>query len=439
MARIRAATAACVMLLAWVAAEAQQPANPGPLSLEQAMRTALQMRPTMEAAQAGVDAARAAVARSRSRTLPSAELYWDWSTRQNLARPINVPGGTLVSGGGRTDARDAGISVGLTLYDSTTRPAVRQARAAARAARHRLEDTRRELTMSVAQLYLTALGQEQLAEVAASAVLAAQRHLQLVDATIEAGTAAAADRYPVQVQLAQARLNAATAESALARTLADLRATIGLPPGPPLKLSERLAQTEVRGEVEDLIAQALATRPDVLAQREDVQTRRWSLKLARAQAGLSCSVTAQGDWGRHTGVTGESWVLGTGVSYPLFDRGAQAEVCAAEADYRSAQAQLAELELAVRREVEQEYLRLNEAAERINAARVSEESARSNLEAAEARYREGVAIVIEVTDADQSLREAQADRVQALYDHNLAHVRLMNAMGLDLLEVLGGE
>ena len=52
------------MLLAWVAAEAQQPANPGPLSLEQAMRTALQMRPTMEAAQAGVDAARAAVARA---------------------------------------------------------------------------------------------------------------------------------------------------------------------------------------------------------------------------------------------------------------------------------------------------------------------------------------------------------------------------------------
>lgn len=418
---------------------AQPPPEPGPLSLVDAMRLALELRPTVTAAEAGVEAARAAVVRARSRNWPVAEAYWDWSTRQSLARPVTVGGGTIQTGGGRSDSRSAGVGLSLTLFDSTTRSSVRQARASAEASEYRLEDTRHELALSVARLYLTALGQEQLAEVAASAVLSAERQLELVNANVQAGTAAEADRYPVQVQLARARLNATAAESALSQTLADLRVTMGLPPGPPLKLSERLVQAQVQGETNELVEVALVQRPDVLAQRAGLVASRWSLNLARAQAGLSYSVTAQADYGRYTGVTGESWGVGAGVSYPLFDPGARADVDGAEASYLAAQAQLAEVELGMRREVEQQHMALAEAAERIVAAEATEESARVSLEAAEARYAAQVAIVLEVTDADQALREAQAGRIQALYDYNLAHVSLMNAVGMDLLQALGAQ
>lgn len=430
----------CAALLALMGtAVAQPPPEPGPLSLADAMRLALQLRPSITAAQAGVEAAQAAMARVRARNLPTAEAYWDWSTRQSLARTISIGGGTIQSGGGRSDSRDLGLSLAVTLYDSTTRPSLAQARASAQAAEYRLEDARRELALNVARLYLTALGQEQLAEVAASALLSAQRQLEMVEATIAAGTAAAADRFPVQAQLARARLNATAAESALSQVLADLRATLGLPPGPPLQLSDRLAQVQVPGETADLVAQALQTRPDVLAQRAAVEASRWSLRVAQAQAGLAYSVTAQGDYGRHNDNTGEAWSVGAGVSYPLFDPGARAEVRAAEANYLAAQAQLAELELSVRREVEQQHLALAEAAERIVAAQAAEESARASLEAAEARYAAQVAIILEVTNADQALREAQASRVQALYDYNLAQITLMSAIGVDLLQALGAS
>lgn len=434
-----AASLMVALLTAMFASSLAIAQEPGPISMSDAMRMALELRPTVEAAQAGVDVARASVDRSRARNLPTVEGYWDWQTRQSLARPVVVGGSTLQSGGGRSDTRNAGVSVNLTLYDSATRPALNQAKASAEAAGHRLEDTRHQLILNVARLYLTALGQEQLAEVAATAVMSAEQHLALVDASVAAGVAAQADAYPLQVQLAQAKLQAVATESALAQVLADLRVTMGLPAGPPLKLSERLMQIESPGDADTLLETALTQRPDVAAEHASLRASRWALRSARESAGLSYALTTQGDYGRHTGVTGESWSLSAGVSLPIFSGQARASVDSAEASLRSAEAQLAELELSVRREIEQQYLALAEAGERIIVAQTGEDSARVSLAAAEARYAEGLAIVIEITDADQSLREAQASRVQALYDYNLAHTKLLNAVGADLLQVMGAQ
>ena len=64
-------------------------------------------------------------------------------------------------------------------------------------------------------------------------------------------------------------------------------------------------------------------------------------------------------------MTGESWSVSAGVSLPIFNGQARASVDGAEANLRSAEAQMAELELSVRREIEQQYLALAEAGERI--------------------------------------------------------------------------
>jgi len=330
------------------------------------------------------------------------------------------------------------VSVSLTLWDSTTSSSIAQAEASAEAAGYRVEELHRTLLQSVASLYLGALGQEQLAEVAGSAVMASLRHLDLVQARIDAGTAAAADRLPIEVELAQARLQATQAESALSQTLADLRATIGLPSGPPLKLSETLTPVPEEKSLDELLEQ-IPERPDVQQQEAQVQAQWWAVKLAEQNASLSYSVTAQGDYGRHTGVQGETWRLGAGVTYPLYSRGARADVTSARASLTSVQAQLAELELQARRQIEQAYLALTAAREQITAAEVAEQNARMNLEAAEARYAEGVAMIIEVTDAEQSLRSAEAARVRAVYEYSLAHVQLLTAVGADLLQSLGAQ
>jgi outer membrane protein len=78
------------------------------------------------------------------------------------------------------------------------------------------------------------------------------------------------------------------------------------------------------------------------------------------------------------------------------------------------------LELQVRLEVEQAYIALVEAAERITATEKAVESARENLRLAQGRYDAGVGTILDLTEAQLALTNAEADQVRALTDHKLA-------------------
>jgi len=409
------------------------------LTLADCMRIAAELRPRLDAARADAAASEAAVRGQESRRWPTLGAAWDWRTNQTLARPITLAGGILSSQSQRRTTQEASLALDLTFYQTGTREGIRQARASAEAARERVEDTKRVLFEDVAVLYYTALANEAMAQVTVSAVVSARRHLALVDARIELGTAAAAERLPIEVELAQAQLRALQAENALRQSLADLRAAMGLPAGPPLRLLGSLDSPPVEADLEVLWQRAVEERQDLGASRASVRSREWAVRMAKIDAGLSLSMLGHAEYGRYTGVTGESWWLGVGASLPVFSGQARADVDAAQAGLASVRASLADAELQVRAEVEQAYLALQDAAERTVQAGKSQDSATLSLQAAEGRYAEEAGAIIEVTDAEQSLREAQADYVQARYDHNIARVRLRSAAGENLLEALGAS
>ena len=88
----------------------------------------------------------------------------------------------------------------------------------------------------------------------------------------------------------------------------------------------------------------------------------------------------------------------------------QALIETARANYES-------IELQVRLEVEQAYIAVVEAAERIGATEKAIESARENLRLAQGRYDAGVGTILELTEAQLSLSNAEADNVRALTDY----------------------
>jgi outer membrane protein len=79
--------------------------------------------------------------------------------------------------------------------------------------------------------------------------------------------------------------------------------------------------------------------------------------------------------------------------------------------------------------VEQSYLNLGEAEERIGAAQKAVESAGENYQLARGRFDAGVANIIELTDAQLALTQAQSDEAQALSDYRIAIARLERALG----------
>jgi outer membrane protein TolC len=81
-------------------------------------------------------------------------------------------------------------------------------------------------------------------------------------------------------------------------------------------------------------------------------------------------------------------------------------------------------------EVQQAYLNLQDAEERIPTAELAVRQTEENLDIANGRYAAGVGNPIEVTDAQVAYTNAKTSYIQALYDYKVAQASLEKAMGV---------
>ena len=79
--------------------------------------------------------------------------------------------------------------------------------------------------------------------------------------------------------------------------------------------------------------------------------------------------------------------------------------------------------------MEEAFLNLVEAGERIRANEAQTKSAKENLDLANGRYQVGVGSIIEITEAQVINTRAQTDHIRSIYDHKVAEARLARAMG----------
>lgn len=406
---------------------AQEAAIPdGPLTLQQCIDIAWARHPDIAIAQMSVQSARANARQQAAQLYPSVDL--DWSAR--ASRSLNAV---------RSTERSAGVSVSYTLYESGLRERIKRSRIQAEASDYGIADARRLLAYEVTTAYYDVLAAHEYSGVTMEALSNAERHREIVQAKIDEGIAAVADIKPIDVEVANARLDAVRSETDLRVSIAGLRALLSLPPQTVISLAGTLGVGAYQGDVVELLDIASENRPDIAQQRLGVTAARYSVKATEATAGLSLDATIGGDWGRYTGDTGESWQASIGASYPLFDAGAsRASVIAARADAETTRLQLDAKMLTMQSEVEQAHARLEQAAETIAAAQKSREEAETNLRIAEAKYTEGLAIVIEVTDAQTALTSARYNEVTARYDYATSIATLEKAIGT-ALETAAGD
>jgi outer membrane protein TolC len=128
--------------------------------------------------------------------------------------------------------------------------------------------------------------------------------------------------------------------------------------------------------------------------------------------------------------SGNEWQVGLSLNWSIFDGGGKiARYKEAKANLEASQARVRDTELQVWQSVEQSYLNLGEAEERIGAARKAVESAEENYQLARGRFDAGVANIIELTDAQLALTQAQSTEAQALSDYRVAIANLERSLG----------
>lgn len=182
-------------------------------------------------------------------------------------------------------------------------------------------------------------------------------------------------------------------------------------------------------------AALLTQRPDVFQAEREVAAASAEVGTARADRfpRLSLSGSIATGWIRAGGGTtdAQTWSIGPlGVTLPIFDAGRRAaNEDAASARYDEAVSLYAARVRQAVREVEEALVSLDAARARNEDARVAVEGYRQSFEATEARYRGGLASLIELEDQRRLYLVAVVTQVNLQRERLAAWVGLYRALG----------
>jgi NodT family efflux transporter outer membrane factor (OMF) lipoprotein len=187
--------------------------------------------------------------------------------------------------------------------------------------------------------------------------------------------------------------------------------------------------------VDQVPAQALAQRPDLVGAERDLVAASADVAQARAQrlprVSLAGSISAARIETGMGSTDGTLWSFGPlQVSLPIFDGGTRrANVDAARARYDDAASTYrARLRLAVR-EVEEALVTLQSTSDRTQDAQIAAEGFRTSFLATETRQRGGLASLFELEDARRSDLLAQTALVELQRERVTAWISLYRALG----------
>jgi outer membrane protein len=408
----------CVGLLAVAAVNAQES-----LSLDDALRLALQNNGLARAALAETDAADARLAAARANLYPSIDLSSS-TTR------------TRIEGGGAiadTTQRQNGFGLEWLLLDNGQRELrIRQSSRTAEATRQSTRDTLRRVLFQTARAYYEVLRRKELLQVADTAVRRAETLLEVAKAQAEVGAAPQKDVLQAEADLANARVQQIQARNALRLAETDLKRLIGWEaqkPLPALTAPDAPSSPDPALSVEQLWQRARLQRPDLRDAELRLQISRLGLDAARLNSLLRLQISARGfrEYEPNSRTQGSLSIV---ASYPLFDGGlTRANLREAEASLQSAQFRLQQAERDAYAEVESAVLSIREASERLEASKIAVAAAQRNFDAAQESLREGVGTIVEVLTAQLALITAETNLVQATYDAAVAELQLRVATG----------
>ena len=255
-----------------------------------------------------------------------------------------------------------------------------------------------------------------------------------------AGVATELEVLRAEVDLENARAEALRSENEVSGARALLNTVMLRPTSAQVVPTDSLAVVPFAADFDGAVKEALAARPELQLLRTQERVR--SLLVDVAAADMKPSIDFTGAYGfavrRPRNLFDPDfsrWSAAINFTVPLFDgKRTAGRVMQARAEQNTVTQQIAALENQVRLEVQSAFDALALADRTIQAADLNVAQARRASEMTEANYKLGAATQLDVVDAQQSLRQAENIRIQAMYTHANARATLRFVMGRDPLE-----
>jgi outer membrane protein len=393
-----------------------RPSPDRPITLQDAIAIALAQNSTIRFARNAVALDSLTVRQARNAFLPN--LTASTQTSQGFGAGSQGQNSLAVSGG---------VSSGVTLFNGGQNTnTLAQARLNLRATGQDFDRSRQTVVFVVASDFLELITQQEQLRVQQENLTAQEQELAQLEQFVRAGTRPIGDQYQQQASVAATRLALVNARRATEVAKVNLIQELLLDPRldytfvAPTTLGEGTSPTF---NLDSLITVALAQRVDIQSQALRVQAAEREIRIAEGgrfplvtgSAGYSSGFNSANDGGFATQLNQRrGGSIGVGVSVPIFDRGAVSIARQrAQIQLENEQIVLRDQEQTVALEVRRAYLDYVSAGEQLAASNAQQAAAALALQAAQARYRVGLATLVEVQLARASMVQAQSAVVSA--------------------------
>jgi len=412
-------------------ADAQTPSQT--LTLNQAVTIAIQNHPQIAAAQNLEAAAGQRVTEARAPYYPAVNGEVTGSQGNYLSR---LGAGSLTTS--QLFSREGeGLVVNQLITDlGRTGSLVANARLQAQAAAQTTQATRYDIILGVNRAYFGVLESQALVRVAQETVSARQTLTDQVTALGNAQLKSQVDVSFAQVNLSEAQLLLIRARANLQQSFVDLARALGqdIPPA-QYQLVEGTIPGAPPPTIEDLVAQAVQNRPELADLRFRYQAAQKFEEAERDLKRPNVTLVAVGgalpylEQNPRVAPGGYEGVA-INVEIPIFNGHLfSAREQAARYESLAANQRVRDLQQQVEHDVRTAWLTVNTAYQRIPVTVELVSQAQLAQTLAQGRYDLGLASIVELTQAQLNLTQAQIENVGVQYDYESAYAALQYTIG----------
>ncbi len=417
----------------------------GPLTLQDAVKQALEKHPSVEAGRSAVKAAEVRITEARSGYLPRIGYSETWVRSNN---PVFVFSSLLtqhqfaaanfdINTLNRPEALNnfqSQIGIDQPIYDAgLTKHAVRSADLGRSVTAEDERRIRMNVIAGVVRAYHGAVLAAESLRVADEAVRSAEADLNRSEAIRAAGMSTQADVLSIQVHLAAMKEQQIARKADLEVAVAALNEALGLPLSEPHDLTTPLT----RASIDDRSLEEF--EKDSLRERPEARQARFAVGLAETQGATARAsylpqVIAHGgfeaDRQQFFNKGGANWLASVSLRWNIFNGGAdKARIDEAAFGLQRAHALENQAGAQIRLQVRRAYADWKSAGQRIEVAEAAVSMAQESLRITKNRYENGLSNVTDLLRNETALLEARTRRLAAVYDQRMAAVNLKLAAG----------
>jgi len=314
--------------------------------------------------------------------------------------------------------------------------AIRATREVSHASAKAASDTDDDVILTAERNYLSVLLARQVVELNIVALQSYNEHLDHAQTSFKLGTAAKYDVIRAEAAVAEQEKRLTEARNQLALAEAALRTSLALEDAAPIDIGGHLFEITDEVDLNSSMDAAVKSSPLLQALRDKVAAYRSGVRVQEgdylpqitAVSGkeLVTSKLAQTD---------PTWFAGAQAKLQLWDGGERrARVSQARSQLQSTEFEYRHAEEQVRLAVRSAYLDFESQQSGLVSAQKAADRSGESLRLANERFKVGTGTSLEVLDANVSLTASQIGIQQALYQIDLAYLRMHRYQG-DIAEI----